>query len=286
METTLNTDKRKDVLLHLFHFVSLILLIVKVGVLLYFQYQTFVSSEKLVAQQFLLIETVNKRLENKTEQSTQRQPRQRRYRLSDSPHTEHVKRIETDAGMKLRQVVEHIMRDEGKQADPYPDNIGIAVGVGRNLTTNGISSLELRAINPKVDVTEYLEKISIGESRIYIDDIDTAKTILNTPLSDHHIALLLIDDLKNVAKEAEYVFGETWTQLDFPRKESIVDIMFNLGLPNFLEFKKFIAAIKGGDYQEAANELLLSKAAQQNPTRYQRNAGVIRDGDRKHFELD
>lgn len=283
----METPKR-DYLRYLQFAVTFILMI-KAGILCYLQFETHVSSDKLVQQQFLLVETLNtslKKLQQRTTQTSTNQSREERYNLSESPHTNHITRIESEVGMKLRQVCEHIMRDEGKRPEPYPDSIGVAVGVGRNLTTYGVSTLELRALNPKVDVTQHLEKISIGDKRVYIDDLETAKTILNTPLSDHHIALLLLSNLKNVAKEAEQVFGEVWEKLDGARKESIVDVMFNLGLPNFMEFKKFIAAIKRNDYDTAANELLLSKAAQQNPTRYQRNAAVIRTGDPSHFELE
>ncbi len=269
--------------------VILVCVLVKIGVMVYYQIQTHQSTEKLVTQQFLLIETLNtqfKKLQQSTTQTSPIQSREKRYRLSESPHTKHITRIEDEAGMGLRSVAEHIMRNEGKRPDPYPDNIGVAVGVGRNLTTYGVSTLELRAINPEVDVTQHLEKISIGEKRVYIQDLETAKTILNTPLTDHHIALLLLSNLKNVAKEAEQVFEETWQKLDGARKESILDVMFNLGLTHFSKFKKFIEAIKINDFDEAANELLLSKAAQQNPTRYQRNAAVIRTGDVKYFELE
>ena len=253
----------------------------------YFQTKQHDMLEKQVSQQFLIIESLNSlTAELKKQQTSTSSDTEKRYSFDDFPFAQHADRISEEVKMELRRVCEHIMRDEGKRAEPYPDSIGIAIGVGRNLTTYGVSTLELRAINPKVDVTQHLENISIGDKMVYIDDLATAKTILNTPLSDHHIALLLLSNLKNVAKEAEHVFGETWQKLDGARKESIVDVMFNLGLPNFTEFKKFIAAVKKNDFDVAANELLLSRAAQQNPTRYQRNAAVIRTGDPSHFELE
>ncbi|MEG9862152.1 MAG: hypothetical protein V6Z81_06580 [Parvularculales bacterium] len=70
---------------------------------------------------------------------------------------------------------------------------------------------------------------------------------MDTPLDDDAIALLLFANLKSAAQEAEQVFQETWRALDDPRKEGIIDMLFNLGLPNFLEFKDFI------------NEVILSK---------------------------
>lgn len=241
--------------------------------------------EKLVAQQFLVIETIHSKIDGLQQGERQSSARvQRRYRLKDSPHTQHIQRIESSAKMTLQSVTEHIMRDEGKRAEPYADNIGIAIGVGRNLTTYGISRNELRAINPGFNLNAHLEKISIGDKGIFIEDIDTATSILATPLSDHDIALLLLSNLKSAAEEAEQVFGETWRHLDNPRKEGIIDMLFNLGLPNFLQFKDFIGAIKAKDYEKAAEAVLLSLAARQNPARYQRVAKVIQTGDRSHFD--
>ncbi|MEG9862150.1 MAG: hypothetical protein V6Z81_06565 [Parvularculales bacterium] len=208
-------------------------------------------------------------------------------RVSDHPQLEaRIKRIENEAGVTLRDATDHILRDEGHKAEPYPDTTGIAIGAGRNLSLLGISISELRLINPKFSIAEHLEKVVVGDNRVYIDDIDTAREILNTPLSDAHIALLLLSDLNRVAGEASAIFERTWETLDAPRKECIVDVLFNLGQTRFMTFKKFIGNIKKGDYAAAANELLLSLAAEQNPVRYRRNAEVIRTGDRKYFELE
>lgn len=264
---------------------SIVLILTKFAALLFFQFQMLQEIEKLVAQQFLVIETINSKVEilqQKRQDSERRSPS--RYRLKDSPHTQHIQRIESSAKMTLRSVCEHILRDEGKRAEPYADNIGVAIGVGRNLTTYGISTNELRAINPGFNLNAHLEKISIGDKGIFIEDIDTAKSILDTPLDDHDIALLLLSNLKNTAEEAYQVFGETWRELDDPRKEGIIDMLFNLGLPNFLQFKDFISAIKAKDFEAAGNAVLLSLAARENPARYQRVAKVIQTGDRSHFD--
>lgn len=276
----------KDKIANILKPASVILILTKLAALLYFQFQMLQEIENLVAQQFLVIETINSRIEglqqSRIPQDSEQQ-RPKRYRLKDSPHTEHIKRIETDAQMTLRSVTEHIMRDEGKRAEPYMDNIGVAIGVGRNLTTYGISTVELRAINPKFDINDHLDSIAVGDKGIFIDDIKTAKSILNTPLNDHDISLLLLSNLKNTAQEAEQVFKETWQALDDVRKEGIIDMLFNLGLPHFVEFKDFIAAIKVKDYEAAGNAVLLSLAARENPTRYQRVAKVIKTGDRRYF---
>ena len=271
---------------------TFIIILIKLVVLIWVQTNILNRTDSLVKQQFVILQTLNEQLtalQNRYETggfSTPSQPKTD-VRVSDHPQLEaRIQRIENEAGVTLRDVTDHILRDEGHKAEPYPDTTGIAIGAGRNLSTLGISIAELRLINPKFSIAEHLEKVVVGDNRVYIDDIDTAREILNTPLTEAHIAVLLLSDLKRVAGEAESIFQGTWQTLDAPRKESIVDVLFNLGQTRFMTFKKFIGAIKKADYEAAANELLLSLAAEQNPVRYRRNAKVIRTGDRKYFELE
>ena len=265
------------------------LLVAGMGSVVYYQQQQHALLEKQVSQQFLIIESLNSlTAELKKQQTSTSSDTEKRYSFDDSPFAKHVGRISDEAKVQLRNVCEHIMREEGKRAEPYKDNIGVAIGVGRNLTTFGISNLELRAMNPQANITDYTEYISIGEGRIYINEgteaIDTTKTLLHTPLSDHKIALLLLSNLRDTATDAQNVFQYSWDKFDSARKEAVVNIMFNLGLTNFLEFKKLIAHMKKLEYTEAAQEVLLSLAAEQNPDRYRRISKVIETGDVKYFE--
>lgn len=43
------------------------------------------------------------------------------------------------------------------------------------------------------------------------------------------------------------------------RRETIVDLVFNVGLPTFLGFRKFIKAVQGERWDDAAAELMDSK---------------------------
>ena len=204
-----------------------------------------------------------------------------------SPHNEQVYKLESEAGVKLSQLTALIIRDEGERNRPYLDTKNkVTIGVGRSLSTNGISINELIAILPSPDFHYILSATHIRDSRIYIAKLGVAKKIFDKPLSEHDIALLLTDDLKTVALQALDVFGDKWAQIDEPRKQAIVDTIFNLGLPHFKEFEKFIANIKLSDWKTASNELLLSEAARSHIIRYHRNASVIRTGDPKFFELN
>lgn len=288
MEDEGSTSKKRGILKQ-YAFSVLLALAIKaalalLGSMTYFQHKTHTHLKELVSQQFLIHSAIGEMTRELRKKTVAQPTSSKRFSLEDSPFAPHIKRISEDAKMTLKNVIEHIMRDEGVRPEPYPDSIGIAVGVGRNLTTYGISTLELRVINKGADVTEHIDKISIGDKRVYIKDIDTAKTLLDTPLTDHEISLLLLSNLRNTVRDAEHVFGEQWQTIDNARKEAIVDMLFNLGLPTFEMFEKTIAAIKDEDFEKAAQQILLSKAAQQNPARYQRIAKVMRTGNIKYFE--
>ena len=277
-------SERKKMNMSHFSFGALCMIMLKLAVALFVQYKSMQHVEKVTQQNFVLIESLSEIQRQLKIESAPPTEKSDRYRIMSSPHVSHLKRFEASAKMELRRIVDHIMRDEGKRSEPYADNIGVAVGVGRNLTTNGLSNLELRVLNPQVNLTDHVENISIGDKRIYVTTVETAKKVLNTPLSDHNIAFLLLSDLHRVAGEARDIFKEVWEEIDKGRREAVVDTLFNLGKTNFLEFEKTIASIKAMDWKQAAENLLLSLAARQNPARYHRIAKVLETGDVKHFE--
>ena len=60
-------------------------------------------------------------------------------------------------------------------------------------------------------------------------------------------------------------------------QETIVSLVFNMGLPRLRGFKKMKAALDAKDYVEASNQLLDSKYARQLPHRAKDYAEKIRD---------
>ena len=204
-----------------------------------------------------------------------------------NPHVEAVSKMESEAGMRLSRIAELIIRDEGKRKRPYADTGGApSIGVGRNLRDNGISVAELQAIVNDIDYDVVLKETHVQNGRVRIGSLDLANRIFPNPLTEHDIGLLLTDDLNNVRREAVSVFGQSvWGSVDGVRKEAILDVVFNLGLPRFKQFVKFIGAVKSADWDTAAAELLKSEAADENPERYFRNYRVMRTGNAKYFEL-
>ena len=67
-----------------------------------------------------------------------------------------------------------------------------------------------------------------------------------------------------------------WGFLDEPSQRVIVNMAFNLGVEGLLEFKKFMDALKDGDRNRAASEMLDSKWAEQVGARATRLATIIR----------
>lgn len=203
-----------------------------------------------------------------------------------NPHQKAIVALETDAGVPLSRIAKLIVRDEGKRTRPYNDSTGTpTIGVGRNLKGNGLSVTELHAITNEIDYHYLMSHTHIQHGRVYIPTIDLANRIFTKPLTEHDIQLLLIDDLNNVTKEAQQVFGTHWHEIDEVRQEVIIDTIFNLGKNRFLTFKHFIEAVKQGNWNTAAAELLLSDAAKTNVLRYHRNSLVMKTGDAKYFGL-
>ena len=67
-----------------------------------------------------------------------------------------------------------------------------------------------------------------------------------------------------------------WGFLDEPSQRVIVNMAFNLGVEGLLKFKDFMDALKDGDRNRAASEMLNSKWAEQVGARATRLATIIR----------
>jgi len=115
------------------------------------------------------------------------------------------------------------------------------------------------------------EKITIGVGR----NIDPAGGI---GLSDDEIDFLLANDVARVNKELLLTFS-WFAELDEVRKDAMINICFQLGLPRLKKFKMSLAHMKNGDYDLAADEFLISNWANQTPARAKDITHMIRSGD-------
>ena len=114
-------------------------------------------------------------------------------------------------------------------------------------------------------------KITIGVGR----NIDPNGGI---GLSDDEIDYLLANDIKRVNSELLGAFS-WYKTVSPPRKDAMIDICFNLGLPRLNKFKNALAAMAMGDYNKAAIEFLDSKWAKQVGQRAITITDIIRSGE-------
>ena len=114
-------------------------------------------------------------------------------------------------------------------------------------------------------------KITIGVGR----NIDSGGGL---GLSDDEIDYLLANDVKRVNDELLGAFG-WYKTLGTERKDAIMDMCFNMGLPRLMQFKKALAAMAKGDYVTASAEFLDSKWATQVGMRAVTITDIIESGE-------
>lgn len=101
-------------------------------------------------------------------------------------------------------------------------------------------------------------------------------------LTDNGLPLSLINalwswDVDGVVEELDR-YLPWWKTLDEVRQRVVVNLGFNLGIFGLLAFRKTLASLKLGRYDEAADELLQSKWATQVGARATRLAQMLRTG--------
>lgn len=95
-------------------------------------------------------------------------------------------------------------------------------------------------------------------------------------LSDDEIDYLLENDIKRCKQE---LIGLSWfIDIDPVRQDALINLCFNLGMTRLLGFKKAMAAMAVGDYDQAADEFLDSRWATQVGDRAIEVTDMIRTG--------
>jgi len=110
-------------------------------------------------------------------------------------------------------------------------------------------------------------KLTIGVGR-NLDDVGITR----------EEALMLLDnDIAKVRREVNRAFP-WFAQLNPVRKNVVLNMVFNIGLPRFRQFKKTIAAIMAKDWEEAASQMLDSRWARQVGRRARELAAMMKTG--------
>ena len=95
-------------------------------------------------------------------------------------------------------------------------------------------------------------------------------------ISEKEAEMLLMSDIQRCYEELD-VFS-WFHDLDQVRQEAMVNMLFNLGLPTFLEFKRTLKFMAEGAYSQAAVEMLDSKWANQVGDRAKELAYMVETG--------
>tara|TARA_R100001369_G_scaffold23148_4_gene42480 strand:+ start:4185 stop:4601 length:417 start_codon:yes stop_codon:yes gene_type:complete len=134
--------------------------------------------------------------------------------------------------------------------------------------------IEMLRVHEGVETHAYkctADKTTIGVGR----NIDPSGGL---GLSSDEIDYLLSNDVKRVS--AELIRAFSWfSELDEVRKDAMIDMCFNMGLPRLKLFKKSLEAMANEDYDIAAIEFLDSNWAKQVGGRSIIVTDMIRSGD-------
>lgn len=109
-------------------------------------------------------------------------------------------------------------------------------------------------------------KISVGVGRNLEDN----------PLTDEEIMYLLRNDIARC--ETELNRYSWFRMMDDARRDACIDLVFNLGLTRFSQFKRMIKAFEDRDYSRGADELMDSKYALQVGKRAEELSDILRTG--------
>jgi lysozyme len=75
--------------------------------------------------------------------------------------------------------------------------------------------------------------------------------------------VMLINDIMNCEKQLQAKIPDIYNGIDEVRKSVLLNMCFNLGINGLLGFKNTLAFVKAGDWERAANNMLVSRWAKQ-----------------------
>ncbi len=75
--------------------------------------------------------------------------------------------------------------------------------------------------------------------------------------------VMLINDIMNCEKQLQAKIPDIYNGIDEVRKSVLLNMCFNLGISGLLGFKNTLEFTKAGDWERAANNMLVSRWAKQ-----------------------
>lgn len=117
--------------------------------------------------------------------------------------------------------------------------------------------------------------------RMYLDEAGNWTVGIGHNMSDKPISKLasrtiFMEDMADAIDDVRHCCS-VYDELSRPRQLVMINLAFNLGRDRLGKFVRFLGAIHRSDWNEAADELLDSKAARDLPNRYTRLAQMVRE---------
>jgi len=107
--------------------------------------------------------------------------------------------------------------------------------------------------------------------------IGYGRNIQERGISEQEAEYLLMNDIKDALRECAGLFP-LFPEFSEARRNALVDMMLNMGLPTFLEFQHMIKAINKDEWNKAAVALMDSAYAKQLRHRAERNKKALQEG--------
>lgn len=128
---------------------------------------------------------------------------------------------------------------------------------------------------------ERLSRTEGRRNRPYVDTvgkltIGVGHNLTDKGLSDKMIDNIFVEDITQAEIDAETI--PVYQKLDPIRQTVIIDMVFNMGLNEVTKFQKTLGYLSRGDYDGAADEMLLSTWARQVGRRAVELSNILRTG--------
>lgn len=107
--------------------------------------------------------------------------------------------------------------------------------------------------------------------------IGVGRNLTDKGLKPKEIEYLLMNDIMDCIDDLNK-YLPWWRQLNEVRQRVLMDMCFNLGIGGLLGFKNTLAFIQSGNYEQASQNMLLSKWASQVGQRSRRLSEMMRTG--------
>lgn len=100
---------------------------------------------------------------------------------------------------------------------------------------------------------------------------------LSEGISQQEADFLLLNDYQQALVDIKKAV-DNFDKFSDARQAALISMMYNLGYPRFMTFKKMLTALKNEDFQEAAAQMLDSRWAKQVKTRATKLASIMENG--------